>query len=521
MVLAQLAPTPIPEAFLEALPDEWRSPRVRAALRSRHFVTSGGGLSFGVMQQLMADFLLGVAPGLEPDLLVTCRAIGKVITVTAARDPTAWALLNLSRPHAERVFERWEAAGRRGLLTRFFSSRSRLLDQEVLWLMHNVVTLLLEQALPVAAEDLALKLSKVARSRFGPDHQLTLAALNQVAIAKDSQGRWNEARALHESILQSRRCTLGPRHPDTLASTNNLALTLQRLGRHEDAMKLLTLAIDVGLDVGHSDVQLQLFETCAELLLDRGDLQRASVLIDGIVRTRLSSLGESHPDTLRSRGMQGRLELERGNLNDASLILRTVAEGKSSVFGPERPSTLSTLHTLGVAQAELGDRSSAERTLSTVHLARIRLNGRDNGETLRVQKDVAITLLQLDRVDEAETMLRDFCDRAPSVLGHDHPDLQAGQMALADVAARRGSFSFSIQLLQKVQAARKAALGDRNPKTVTATWNLMFTHLKAGEFEEGLAVADELAWLRETEPALLPRSLVEIRHKLIRTIRES
>ena len=44
LLLAQLAPAPIPEAFMEALPDEWKNPGVRAALRSRHFVTGGGDL---------------------------------------------------------------------------------------------------------------------------------------------------------------------------------------------------------------------------------------------------------------------------------------------------------------------------------------------------------------------------------------------------------------------------------------------------------------------------------------------
>src|ERR1022692_2487401 len=53
LLLAQLAPTPVPEEFMEALPDELKSPAIRAALRGRHFVTGGGGLSFGVMHRLM------------------------------------------------------------------------------------------------------------------------------------------------------------------------------------------------------------------------------------------------------------------------------------------------------------------------------------------------------------------------------------------------------------------------------------------------------------------------------------
>ncbi len=61
MILAQLAPTPIPEAFMQAVPDKWSNEGVRAALRSRHFVISHSEGSFGMMHRLVADFLLGIA----------------------------------------------------------------------------------------------------------------------------------------------------------------------------------------------------------------------------------------------------------------------------------------------------------------------------------------------------------------------------------------------------------------------------------------------------------------------------
>lgn len=43
MLLAQLAPNPIPEEFLTVLPDELNGPIVRAALRSRHFIVAALG----------------------------------------------------------------------------------------------------------------------------------------------------------------------------------------------------------------------------------------------------------------------------------------------------------------------------------------------------------------------------------------------------------------------------------------------------------------------------------------------
>lgn len=61
LILAQLAPDPIPEVFFAAMPEECTSSAVRAALHSRHFVTYGADRSFWIMHRLMAAFLRGVA----------------------------------------------------------------------------------------------------------------------------------------------------------------------------------------------------------------------------------------------------------------------------------------------------------------------------------------------------------------------------------------------------------------------------------------------------------------------------
>jgi hypothetical protein len=70
LILAQLAPDPIPEAFFGAMPEECTSIAVRAALHSRHFVTYGASRSFEVMHRLMADFLRSVARESSQDAAV-------------------------------------------------------------------------------------------------------------------------------------------------------------------------------------------------------------------------------------------------------------------------------------------------------------------------------------------------------------------------------------------------------------------------------------------------------------------
>jgi hypothetical protein len=95
-VLAHLAPAPIPEEFMNALPGGLNSPGARVALRSRHFVMSGGGSSFGVMHQLTAGFLRCMTPTSQP-FLIAIKALSTVMTTERCQDPCYWTLMNSCR----------------------------------------------------------------------------------------------------------------------------------------------------------------------------------------------------------------------------------------------------------------------------------------------------------------------------------------------------------------------------------------------------------------------------------------
>ena len=73
---------------------------------------------------------------------------------------------------------------------------------------------------------------------LGEDHPDTLTSMNNLAETYRALGRTNEAAALHEKVLESRKRTLGEEHPDTLTSMNNLAATYWALGRTNEAAAL-------------------------------------------------------------------------------------------------------------------------------------------------------------------------------------------------------------------------------------------------------------------------------------------
>jgi serine/threonine protein kinase len=72
----------------------------------------------------------------------------------------------------------------------------------------------------------------------GPDHPVTLTAMDDLASSYLGLGRYADAEKLLETTLALRKTRLGPDHPDTLITMNNLANALYRLERFDESLKL-------------------------------------------------------------------------------------------------------------------------------------------------------------------------------------------------------------------------------------------------------------------------------------------
>ena len=78
---------------------------------------------------------------------------------------------------------------------------------------------------------------------LGPDHPITLTAVNNLATLFIKQGRYDEAEPLYKRALAGRERVLGPKHPNTLASVNNLADLFYSQGWFDEAEPLYLRAL--------------------------------------------------------------------------------------------------------------------------------------------------------------------------------------------------------------------------------------------------------------------------------------
>ena len=311
---------------MDALPGGLNSPGARVALRSRHFVTSGGGSSFGVMHQLTADFLRYMTPS-SHSFEMAIEALFKVMTVERCRDPGQWPLMNLCRPHAEELFargvdvdsttaqsslmgalssvlagEQGDYAGARQLEERVLEARKRVLGEEhpdTLTSMNNLARTLADQGDYAGAWQLQERVLETQRRVLGEEHPNTLISMANLAATLSEQGDYTEARQLQERVLEVRTRILGEEHPDTLRSMANLAVTLAAQGDHAGARQLEERVLEAQRRVLAEEhpATLTAMNNLAVTLREQGDYARARQLEEQVLQVR-RVLGEEHSDSI-------------------------------------------------------------------------------------------------------------------------------------------------------------------------------------------------------------------------------
>ena len=73
---------------------------------------------------------------------------------------------------------------------------------------------------------------------LGPEHPDTLESINNLASVLNSQGKYEEAEAMHRQTLAGCEKVLGHEHPDTLTSVYYLAYLLSTTRRYNESLAL-------------------------------------------------------------------------------------------------------------------------------------------------------------------------------------------------------------------------------------------------------------------------------------------
>ena len=209
---------------------------------------------------------------------------------------------------------------------------------------------------------------------LGHLHPLTLAKLNDLAIAIRKEDSQFKAEPLFRRLLARQDEALGPKHPDTLLTVDNLM----------------------------------------DIVIDQEDkLDEAEVLCRRVFEAKEEALGLTHPETLEAMGILADHALARqGKFDEVEALYRRVFEAKEEALGLTHPETLQALSELASGMANplamQGKHDEAEALHRRVLAAKEEALGPTHPETLQAVSDLACHIFYpLDRAASNRERVRE------------------------------------------------------------------------------------------------------------------
>jgi serine/threonine protein kinase len=155
---------------------------------------------------------------------------------------------------------------------------------DVLAVKDNLARLLADEERLADSEKLYREVVDSSRRILGPEHPVTLFAVNDLADTLSDEGHYQESETLNRQVLDIRRRVYGPDDPITARSIYNLACLAALAGRHDEALSLLSEAVEHGFST-QDTVQI---ENDADLKSLHGNARFERIVADAKRRAEAS-----------------------------------------------------------------------------------------------------------------------------------------------------------------------------------------------------------------------------------------
>jgi tetratricopeptide (TPR) repeat protein len=273
---------------------------------------------------------------------------------------------------------------------------------------------------PAAVEQLRAALRLYERAR-GPDHEDTVRALSDLALALKKAGRLDEAEPLLRRALPLLRRLYGAEHEFTRVAYNNRAMLLHEQGKVEEAERLFrqTLAADRRVNGDAHPQTLITLENLVVVLERKGDFAEADAFRRVGLTACAQAYGEGHPITRMvrkdlntaavRRWNKAALEASsRGKFAEAEALLKQALPEARRIWGAEDDETQTVLFNLVMALRDQHKSAEAEPLAREL----LRLQRAHAGDKDIPRPDTSLSLIggvlsDCGKAAEAEPLLRE------------------------------------------------------------------------------------------------------------------
>lgn len=265
-------------------------------------------------------------------------------------------------------------------------------------------------------------LHEFAKTKLEPDHPKTLSLVAKLANLRHSAGLFQEAKRLHQLVVEGRQRRLGSTHEDTIASMSDLARTLMNLGETDHGLELQhrVLAERRRTWSGEHRKTLIAINNLAAYLRMAGHLRQARELAEQALSIRQRVFGDQHASTNFSRATLARTLYEEGEHARAQALAQQLLEYRQARLGPEHPLTIGSMILLASTLRAQRDLSGARSLLEQAMAAKESAQVIGHPVSLKTMHELAMTVFAQGNPVEARCLLEQALAAARNQLGDQH-----------------------------------------------------------------------------------------------------
>jgi non-specific serine/threonine protein kinase/serine/threonine-protein kinase len=264
-----------------------------------------------------------------------------------------------------------------------------------------------ELSLFSAAEPLVKQAVELAENDPTVDDLELAAGLYELAKLYSWTDRATEGVELASRSLAIREERLGPNHPEVAQSLNALGNCLQRLDRLDEAAAAHERALHIREQAPgeNSEAIASSVHNLAIVYYFKGDLDRAAQLYQRSAEMDLRSQGRDNHNYATSLHTLAIVYKDQGKLEEALELELESLEIREKVLGPDHAHVGFSLSTLGEIYRELGRPVEGEQPGRRALVIAETTQGVSHPETAWTRGNLVLTLLALDKIDEAEAVV--------------------------------------------------------------------------------------------------------------------
>lgn len=354
--------------------------------------------------------------------------------------------------------------------------------------------------------------AELTRAKYGGDHPQTIQAISNLAMVLKDLGDDAKAVPYLEQVERYRRLKLGSEHPSTLQAMANLAVAYKESGRMEEAMPLYVESLEKRrrvLGPEHEDT-LTSMNNLGTMYLKQQKYEEAIALLEECLLLRTKTLGDNHPAVGVTQLNLARTFQEAGRLEDAVNLYRQTLEQRQRSFASDHPRVLAAMYSLAIPLRRLKRFDEAIELIKTALERGQKLDGGLPNEMKQLPEMLAEVYKDAGRLEEAELQMRLILESYHATYGKHHERSLLAQLSLGQLLLQRDKIDEAENVLRENLDLRMETQPD-NWQTFMSQGVLGGLQLKKKQYAEAEVLLKEAFEGLSARTTLIPPDKRELR----------